>query len=213
MIKVYGSTLSPFVRKVVVVLAEKGLDYDLIPSGLPARDPDFLSISPFGKMPAFRDGDFAISDSSAIVHYLDAKYPEPRLIPRVPEDLGHAVWYDEFGDTIVALTGGKVFFNRVVAPRFLKQAGNEDMVQQGIAELPRLFDYLEGVVPEPGGFLVGGALSLADIAVASPFVNLSHCALDVDCATHPRLGAWLPTILSRPSFAAPIAEEKAFLAA
>ncbi|MBL8648532.1 MAG: glutathione S-transferase family protein [Sphingosinicella sp.] len=211
--KVYGSTLSPFVRKVVVVLAEKGLDYDLIPSGLPARDPDFLSISPFGKMPAFRDGDFAISDSSAIIHYLDAKYPEPRLIPQAPEDLGRAVWYDEFGDTIVALTGGKVFFNRVVAPRFLKQAGNEDVVQQGIAELPRLFDYLEGVVPEAGGFLVGGALSLADIAVASPFVNLSHCALDVDCATHPRLGAWLPTILSRPSFAAPIAEEKAFLAA
>jgi len=68
-------------------------------------------------------------------------------------------------------------------------------------------------VPEPGGFLVGGTFSLADIAVASPFVNLSHCGLDVDCAKHPRFGAWLPTILSRPSFAAPIAEEKAFLAA
>lgn len=213
MIKVYGSTLSPFVRKVVVVLAEKGLDYDLVPTGLPPRDPDFLSISPFGKMPAFRDGEFAISDSSAIAHYLDAKYSEPRLIPQTPEDLARAVWFDEFGDTLIVASAGKVFFNRVVAPRFLKQAGSEDMVQQGIAELPRLFDYLEGVVPEAGGFLVGGALSLADIAVASPFVNLSHCALDVDCATHPRLGAWLPTILSRPSFAAPIAEEKAFLAA
>jgi len=213
MIKVYGSTLSPFVRKVVVVLAEKGLDYEVVPSGLPARDPEFLSISPFGKMPAFRDGDFTISDSSAIVHYLDAKYPQPRLIPQSPEDLARAVWYDEFGDTIVVASAGKVFFNRVVAPRFLKQAGSEDMVQQGIAELPRLFDYLEGVVPEPGGFLVGDALSLADIAVASPFVNLSHCALDVDCAKHPRLGAWLPTILSRSSFAAVVAEEKAFLAA
>ena len=199
MIKVYGSTLSPFVRKVVVVLAEKGLNY--------------LSVSPFGKMPAFRDGDFGISDSSAIIHYLDAKYPEHRLIPQTPEDLGRTVWFDEFGDTIVTASAGKVFFNRVVAPRFLKQAGSEDMVQQGIAELPRLFDYLEGVVPAPGGFLVGDAFSLADIAVASPFVNLSHCALDVDCTKHPRLGAWLPTILSRPSFAAVVAEEKAFLAA
>ncbi|WBX84719.1 glutathione S-transferase family protein [Sphingosinicella microcystinivorans] len=213
MIRVYGATLSPFVRKVVVALAEKGLDYELVPVSLQSRNPDFLSISPFGKMPAFRDGDFALSDSSAIIHYLDAKYPERRLIPQTPEDLGRAVWFDEFGDTIVALSGGKVFFNRVVAPRFLKQAGSEETVQQGIAELPRLFDYLEGVVPEPGGFLVGGALSLADIAVASPFVNLSHCAVDVDCAKHPRLGAWLPTILSRPSFAGPIAAEKAMLAA
>ncbi|WP_339710138.1 glutathione S-transferase family protein [uncultured Sphingosinicella sp.] len=213
MIKVYGSTLSPFVRKVVVVLAEKGLNYELVAAGLQSHDPDFLSVSPFGKMPAFRDGDFGISDSSAIIHYLDAKYPEHRLIPQTPEDLGRTVWFDEFGDTIVTASAGKVFFNRVVAPRFLKQAGSEDMVQQGIAELPRLFDYLEGVVPAPGGFLVGDAFSLADIAVASPFVNLSHCALDVDCAKHPRLGAWLPTILSRPSFAAVVAEEKAFLAA
>jgi glutathione S-transferase len=213
MIKVYGSTLSPFVRKVVVVLAEKGLNYELVAAGLQSHDPDFLSVSPFGKMPAFRDGDFGISDSSAIIHYLDAKYPEHRLIPQTPEALGRTVWFDEFGDTIVTASAGKVFFNRVVAPRFLKQAGSEDMVQQGIAELPRLFDYLEGVVPAPGGFLVGDALSLADIAVASPFVNLSHCALDVDCAKHPRLGAWLPTILSRPSFAAVVAEEKAFLAA
>lgn len=213
MIKVYGSTLSPFVRKIAVVLAEKGLDYEMVPAGLQSHSPDFLSVSPFGKMPGFRDGDFAISDSSAIAHYLDAKYPEPRLIPQAPEDLARTVWFDEFGDTIVVASAGKIFFNRVVAPRFLRQAGNDEMAQQGIAELARLFDYLEGVVPEPGGFLVGGALSLADIAVASPFVNLSHCAIDVDCARHPRLGAWLPSILSRPSFADTIAGEKAFLAA
>lgn len=213
MMKVYGSTISPFVRKVVVALVEKGLDFELVSVSLQSRNPDFLSISPFGKMPAFRDGDFGISDSSAILHYVDAKYPQPCLIPSAPEDRARTVWFDEFADTLVALAGGKVFFNRIVSPRFLKQPGNEDVVQQGIAELPRLFDYLEGVVPEPGGFLVGGALGLADIAVASPFVNLSHCAVDVDCARHPRLGAWLPTILSRPSFADAIAEEKAFLAA
>ncbi len=213
MIQVYGATVSPFVRKVVVVLAEKGLDYELVPTGLQSRNSDFLSVSPFGKMPGFRDGDFGISDSSAIVHYLDAKYPEPRLIPEAPEARGQAVWFDEFGDTIVSLSGGKIFFNRIVSPRFLKQPGNEDMAQQGVAELPRLFDYLEGVVPEPGGFLVGGALSIADIAVASPFVNLSHCAINVDCAKHPRLGAWLPTILSRPSFVEAIAQDKALLSA
>ena len=45
--------------------------------------------------------------------------------------------------------------------------------------LPPVMDYLEGVVPEPGGFLVGDGVTLADIAVASPFVNLRHLGLDL----------------------------------
>lgn len=211
--KIYGSTVSPFVRKVVVAANEKGLPFEIDQNALFTQDAEFRETSPFGKIPGFRDGDFTLCDSSAIFHYLDAKYPEPRLIPEKPEDRGRAVWFDEFGDTIVVASAGKVFFNRIVAPRFMNRPGNEETALQGIAELPALFDYLEGVVPEPGGFLVGGAFSLADIAVASPFVNLSHCSVDVDCAKHPRLGAWLPSILSRPSFAGVVAKEKAFLAA
>lgn len=211
--KIYGSTISPFVRKVVAFANEKGLDYELVDVGLGSTDPEFLAASPFSKIPGFRDGDFAISDSSAIVHYLDAKYPAPRLIPEAPEDRARAVWFDEFADTVFVASAGKIFFNRVVAPRFLKRAGDEAAARQGVEELPRLFDYLETLVPGAGGFLVGGAISLADISVASPFANLSYCDIAIDAATYPRLAGYVASILARPSFARLLATDKRILAA
>ena len=59
---IHGSSLSPFVRKTLAYVAEKGLKVDLKPIGLANTDPDFVACSPFRKMPAFRDDDFAISD-------------------------------------------------------------------------------------------------------------------------------------------------------
>ena len=69
-------------------------------------------------MPALRDGDFTLSDSSAIIHYLEAKQPEPQLIPSHPQLRGKTIWFEEFADTILVPCGTKIFFNRIVAPRF-----------------------------------------------------------------------------------------------
>ena len=73
--KIYGFPLSPFVRKVVVAAREKGLDYELIPANPSEPSEEFLKVSPFSKIPALSDGDFCLADSTAIVTYLDAKYP------------------------------------------------------------------------------------------------------------------------------------------
>jgi glutathione S-transferase len=210
---VYGSSLSPFVRKVLVFGAEKGMALDLQSIGLGSDDPAFLEASPFRKMPAFRDGDFAISDSSAIVHYLEAVKPEPALIPAEPRARARTIWFDEFADTILASCGAKMFFNRVVAPRFLGRAGDLDAADKAEREdLPPILDYLEGVVPAPGGFLVGDGLTLADVAVASPFANLSHMDIAFDEARHPRVRAYVDSILARPSFAGWIERERGALA-
>ena len=80
----YGSSLSPYVRKVLAFAGEKGIELELQPTGFPNPGPEFLEASPFRKMPAFRDGDYALADSSAIIHYLEAKHPEPALIPSDP---------------------------------------------------------------------------------------------------------------------------------
>ena len=98
---VFGSTLSPYVRKVMVFGAEKGLDLELEAAGMGRGGPEFMAASPFGKMPGFKDGDFLISDSSAIVAYLDAKYPEPSLIPAEPRARARTIWFDELADTIM----------------------------------------------------------------------------------------------------------------
>ena len=145
---VYGSSLSPFVRKVLAFAAEKGIEVELKPTGLGNKDPEFLEASPFGKMPGLRDGDFAISDSSAIVAYMEAVKPEPNLIPTEPRARARTIWFDEYSDTILFACGGKMFFNRIVAPRFLGQAGDEEIAAKAECdELPPLLDYLERVIP------------------------------------------------------------------
>lgn len=210
--KLYGSSLSPYVRKVLAYAAEKGLELELVPAGLGHGGPEFEAASPFRKMPGFCDGEFRISDSSAIIAYLEAKYPEPELIPAAPEARARTIWFDEFADTILIAAGAAIFFNRIVAPRFLKMPGDEAAAAAAEANaLPRALDYLETVVPDAGGFLVEGRLTLADLAVASPFVNLGHLEVVIDPARHGRTRAWVESMLARPSFSIWAERERAFL--
>ncbi|HEX6603826.1 MAG TPA: glutathione S-transferase family protein [Sphingomicrobium sp.] len=208
----YGSSLSPFVRKVLAYGAEKGLDLELTPTVPGDPNPDFRSASPFGKMPAFRDGDFTLADSSAIIHYLEAKFRDPPLIPSDPQLNGKTIWFEEFADTILASCGAKIFFNRVVAPLIGRPGDLAAAETAERDELPPILDYLEGVAPDAGGFLVGGRITLADIAVASPFANLAHLGCELDPQRHAKLRAYVDSILSRPSFAPWIERETAFLA-
>jgi glutathione S-transferase len=210
---VYGSSLSPFVRKTLAFAAEKGIAVEVKPVGIGSNDPEFLACSPFRKMPAFRDGDFAISDSTAIITYLEAKCPDPALLPAEAKSRARTIWYEEFADTILAASMGKMFFNRLVAPRFLGRTGDLAAADKAEKEeLPPLTAYLERVLGESGTpFLVDGRLTLADLAVASPFVNVAHLGVAIDGATYPRTAAYIAAMHARPSFARLIAKEQAFL--
>jgi glutathione S-transferase len=209
----YGSSLSPYVRKVLAFAGEKGIELDLQPTGFPNHSTDYLEASPFRRMPALRDGDFTLADSSAIIHYLEAKFPEPALIPADPQLRGKTIWYDEFADTILVSCGAKIFFNRIVAPRFMGRPGDLEAAEAAeLNDLPPILDYLEKVVPDEGGYLVGDGLTLADLAVASPFANFRHTDTKVDSARYPRTVAYVERILARPSLAQCVERESAMLA-
>ena len=163
---IYGSVVSPFVRKLLGYLGEKGIEFELKGVGIGDPDPGFRAASPLGKMPAMDDDGFLLADSSAIIQYVEAKHPEPALIPADPQERGTVIWWEEFGDTVFAASG----------------------------------------------FLVGDRLTLADLAVASPLMNLRHCGAGIDAAAHPKIAAWSEAILSRPSMAPWIAKEERLMA-
>jgi glutathione S-transferase len=207
---VYGVSASPFVRKVRVALAEKKLDYTLEPIFPGPQAPaDFKKISPLGKVPAFRDGDRTLADSSVICAYLERVAPEPRLYPSDAYDYARALWFEEFADGgLVPVFGAKIFFQKIVGPRFMGQATDEAVVKNAIDnEVPPLNDYLEGELK--GDHLVGNALSIGDIAVASMYVNLGYAGVSPEASRWPKLSRFLARMHERPSFAACIAEEKA----
>jgi glutathione S-transferase len=106
-----------------------------------------------------------------------------------------------------------MFYNRVVLPRFFGKPGNEEEANNAeCGELPPLLDYLERTVPEPGKFLVGGQITLADIAVASPFANFAHLGCARDPVRHQRVYAYVDSILERPCFRPWIERETTILA-
>ena len=209
---VYGSSMSPYVRKVLAFAHEKGLPFELKTIGLGSPDPEFKAASPFGKMPALRDGDFTIADSTAIVTYLEAKQPEPNLIPTEARARARTIWFDEFADTILFGAVVKIFFNRVIGPRFMKRECDHAVANQAWeVEVPPILDYLEKEIPE-GLHLVEGRLTLADIAVAGPLANLEHAGCTIDPGSHPKVAAFADMMLSRPSFLPYLEKERRYLA-
>ena len=205
MIQVHGFPLSPFVRKVHVVAAEKGIPIEMV-LGKPGQpSAEFLAASPFRKIPALEDGDFAICDSTAIVTYLDALQPEPSITPGDAKAKARAIWFEEFADTILVASGGKVLFNRFVGPKFLGVPGNEELVEQGLKELGPILDYLESQCGD--GWLAGYAFSIGDIAVAVALRSMGYVGLEPDAATHPKTAAWYDRVRARPSWQAVAALE------
>jgi len=208
---VLGGSVSPFVRKVRVFLAEKGLDYTLEQVNPFAPPEGWREISPLGRIPAFRDGERVINDSSVICQYLERRFPSPALYPKDDYDFARALWIEEYMDGgMVPVSGPKVFLPLVLRPLIARKPADEaaesaarECVEK---DLPPFFDYLERVLGD-GEYFVGGRITIADIAVASSFVNLRHAGVAPERKRWPRLRAFLDRMWSRPSFKKPIDEE------
>ncbi len=212
----HGVAPSPFVRKVRVVLLEKGIPHTLRPvTPFPPENatPEFRRMSPLGKVPALSDGDFAISDSSVICAYLERSRPETPLYPSDPQEFARALWFEEWADTKLAEATGALFFQRVVRPRFFQQSSDEEAARAVLRDaLPPLLDYLEQQLGD-AEWLVADRFSIADIAVATMLQQLRYAGETIDRARWPRLARFVDRLLSRPSFAACIADEEAILGA
>ena len=216
----YGLKGSPFVRKVQVLLAEKGVDYEFaMASPFPAPD-WFVEINPAKRIPVLRDRSVGtegaagtLPDSSAICAYLERKYPEPALYPRAAFEYGRALWFEEYADSELATRVGLGLFRPLVMAKLFGKEPDVDRARKTLREeLPPVFDYLEKSIANRQ-FLVGDTFGIADISVASQFVNFNHTGATLDASRWPSLAAYVERMLSRPSFAACVEAERMLLPA
>jgi glutathione S-transferase len=199
-VRIVGSYVSPYVRKVLVVLDLKGVPYEIDPITPFMGDERFSKLSPVRRIPVLIDDRVTLPDSSVICQYLEDRYPEPALYPADIADRARARWLEEFADTRMGEVLIWRLFNEVIIRRFVwGEETDHAVVHKTLTEdAPNMLDYLESQLPATG-FLFGPP-SIADIAIACPFRNAAYARFATDAARWPISAAFVERVLSLDSF-------------
>ena len=202
MLRIHGVPVSVHTRKVIVVALTKGLDYEnlpvvpVMPDTLPA---DWRALSPTGKIPALTDGDFTISDSTAICAYLDRRFPGQSIYPKESRDFARALFLEQYAGTLFSEVVHPLFHETFVNPRFHDIPADPKRVQDVLARVvPEHFGYLECQLGSD--FLVGDTPTVADFAVASNLVTYRYLGFGLYPERYPALNAWFVRMLALPAW-------------
>jgi glutathione S-transferase len=198
---VIGSPISPFVRKVMLALNEKGVEYELQDANPFAPPEGFKEISPLGRIPAFRHDDRVINDSSVICRYVDQLERKVSLYPDDPYECARAEWIEEYVDGgLVPVAGPKLFLPRVLGPLMGRPPADEAEIKNVIdEELPKYFDYLDAQLGD-GEYFVGESISIADVTVSAGFGNIRLAGVNPDKKRQPKLHAFIKRMHDRDAF-------------
>lgn len=197
----YHLPLSPYARKVRLVLAEKRLPFELQIEKVWQRRPEYLALNAACTVPTLVDEDgTAVADSSVICEYLEEAYPDaPALLPKGMSERIEVrrlvAWFDgKFGADVSRNLLGEKFMKRVLGQ------GNPDAgaLRAGYANLRHHIEYI-GWLAETRRWLAGDELSLADFAAAGHLSALDF-ASDVDWSVSEPARDWYARVKSRPSF-------------
>jgi glutathione S-transferase len=200
-VKIIGSYLSPYVRKILVLLQLKGITYAIDPIVPFFGDERFSAMSPLRRIPVLIDDRVTLADSSVIAQYLEERYPQPALYPADIGERARARWLEEYADTRM----GEVFiwqlFNQVAINPFVwgRKADEAALKKTLTEEMPQVLDYLEAQLPQAG--FIFGALSIADISIAAFFRNAGFARYSVDAARWPFTAAFVERVLALDAFA------------
>ncbi|MBW2496728.1 MAG: glutathione S-transferase family protein [Deltaproteobacteria bacterium] len=197
---ILGSPISPFVRKVQILLIEKQIDFEIEPVNPFSPPEDFRETSPLGKIPALRHDGRVVNDSSVICRYLERLHPSPAFYPDDPYECARAEWIEEYVDGgFFPVAGPRVFGNLVLRPMMGGEADEEGAAKCVEEDLPEYFGYLDSQLGE-SDYFVGDRFSIADLTVAAVFVNLRLAGVRPERERWPKLNSFLSRIHSRPSF-------------
>ena len=206
-VEVFWISGSPFAWRVLLALALKRAPFEsrlLEVSKGELSSPEFLAVNPRGKVPALRDGELTMSESIAIVRYIDRRFPEPPLFGRDhAEEARINEKIDEIENYLVPETGWitRALFGDLVA-------GKEEILN---ARAERVRTELENLESRLNTWLVGDAISAADISLYPVIAALlraagKSAAADLDlrfipfAERYPRLARWCERIETLPGF-------------
>lgn len=214
---IYGSPVSPFVRKAAACCILKGAAYEIEAVNVFNPPQWFRDISPMKRIPVLRDRSIAaegvggtIADSSAICAYIEKKHPAPALYPAEAFAHARALFWEEYADTALAMAGGMGIFRPVFFAVTKGEAPDMDKAREAWAnQLPPIFDVLEAGLAD-GDYFVGGALSIADITIACVLGQIALVA-DMPLDGWPRLAAHFAMMSAHPAIAGPYAAADAIV--
>lgn len=205
----YGISASPYVKKVEVILKEKHVPFkhvqispSIILKAKKMEIPeDFAQASPLGKVPAYREGNWTMSDSGVIAQYLEKTHPHPALYPADSRGLARVLWFEKYGDEVVAsIIHKKIYTERIVKPKVLNIPGDEAIVKKALEEeLPPILDYLEKEIANEK-WIAGDEFSVADIALVTHFIDLRVAGESVSQSRWPNLASYIDRVSARKSF-------------
>jgi glutathione S-transferase len=200
-IRIVGSYLSPYVRKVLAQLHLKGLDYEIDPIVPFFGGDEFSRLSPLRRIPVLIDADVTLSDSTVIGEYLNERYGGVQLLPSNLVDRARARWLEEYADTRIGeIVIWKLYQQLAINRRVWGLTPDEQIVAEARDhDIPHILDYLETQVPA-SGFLFGDVMT-ADIALATFFRNAGFVRYTIDAARWPVTAAYVDRVLDHPCLA------------
>ena len=186
--------LSTFTRRVCIALLEKGIAHERVPIDMAARrhrEPGYLALNPYGRVPTLQDGDFILYESNAILNYLEATHPEPALVPSDPKGRAMVDMHMRLCDLQMTRQTSTIIF----AKRFLPpDRWDEKAMAQARGEIDKHLQILERSL-DGRSYLVAERYTLADISYV-PFVQFLPL---MQISPPPAVAAWVGRILERPS--------------
>jgi glutathione S-transferase len=197
MMKLYDFLPCPFGQKIRIVLAEKGLSYELIEVDLAQgeqRRPDFLRLNPFARVPVLVDEDTTIYDSTIIAEYLEDEYPEPPLLPAIGASAlrAKARSWEDFADSSFTIQVGQLMAETG------KTEGERDpnRIQRLQQSVDRMLNFLNHELQ--GQEFLATQFSVADIGFIPRLLVLKDLGVD-PAFNRSNVGAWIQRMLERPS--------------
>ncbi len=196
----YHFWLSPFARKIRIVLTEKNLDFAMKVEKTWERRPEFLALNPAGEVPVLIEPDGTVlADADAIAEFLDEVYREKLLLGINPVDRAEVrrlvAWFDRKMNREVTenLVGEKIMkrFEGFGQP-------NSTAIRAGKSNLGYHLEYIT-FLAERRRWLAGDHFSLADISAAAHLSSLDYLG-DVPWDEHEPSKEWYARVKSRPSF-------------